>query len=81
MDGQGTKIQATDVDEIRKLLDESIDLANSIRGKAYSLHPDERPIDPEPRPEPNTIGVELIDKIITLREILHDSFSALKGFC
>jgi hypothetical protein len=84
MDGTDTapnKITTTDVDEIRKLLDESVDIANSIRAKAFSLHPDERPKDAGERPEPNTIGAEFIDRLVSLRGILNDSFAALRGFC
>jgi len=77
------KMQETDVNEIRNLMEECHNCAQDISGKVMELHHDPEPDKPnvEAVPLPGPIGPEFIQRMKDLRNLLRISFATLKRFC
>ena len=81
MDGQAKQIAETDVNEIRKLIEEVSEYTTGIQNKAWELHDDVKPQDAPDAPLPQAIGGEFIRRLTRIRDTLSDSFTTLKRFC
>lgn len=81
--GKSIGIAGTDVSRIRTLLESNLDHAYALRNKALALH---LPISDKPKAEAvdnvvsPLIGVEIIDKLVALEEVLITANEALIGF-
>jgi len=82
MTGTVEKLGSTDVDEIREFLGQCTDCAHGIRKKAFQLHAQKEPRDGEKSPalSENSIGEELRNKVLVLRDLLNDALDTLQRF-
>jgi hypothetical protein len=83
MPGEIEKLQSTDVDEIRNLMEQCDERAHDIFDKVMGLHYDAE-LDKSQSEDPSLpgpIGAEFIQRMIRLQRLLSESFTSLKKFC